>query len=153
MNKRRLKVNALDIALLILIVSAALIIVFRAEINDFFAEPEESEVILTVSADAVEIATANRFRTGARISVCFGDDSDNPLDAVIESAVVTPDGEDGTARLIITFSVNGYRRFGIFYTNEGKKLSDNSAVTVIRSEVELPMAILSAEFADTSVQQ
>ena len=153
MNKRRFRINALDIAILVVIIAVAVIVVFRSDIDEFLSEPETEVLTVTVRADSVDEDLAMRFRSGNNVTVCFGDDLATKTEAVVTSAAITPFGADGKADIVITLRLEGYRKFGIFYNTNDQKISGDLSVTVNYSGSDLNTVLTKVVFEDKTVVQ
>ncbi len=122
MQKRKLKLNILDIAIVVAIICAAATFVFRDTVHEAFTEPEIVTLELTAHASNADSSLIIDFQyRKAEFSV----NGESALsDKVLISSVVV-DSEAHEA--VFTFTCSGYRKLGRYYTEDGVRLSVGDA--------------------------
>lgn len=111
MEKRKLKFNVLDIAIITVIICAIAVIVFRDVIHDAFGNPEIEPLSVTVAFE--EEIEVPEFDSDESISVVLDNGYGETVTANVERA------EEGE----LAFVVNGYKKLGRFYTESGELIS------------------------------
>ena len=162
---RRFKFNILDIAIIVAAVCAVAAIVFRAEISDLVGTPKVGEVSLVLSAEGVAPDSVGSLKSGEKVTITFSESSGETPAAVVEvrlndsavSSAVTDssEGEEPSPLrdLGVTVKINGYSRFGVFYTESGEKLVYGSVCEMKWSGGVLKLSVGSAGYVDNTVRQ
>lgn len=109
MEKRKLKVNVIDIAIIVAILCSITVIVFRDVIHDAFGTPEIVELNVTVD-------------TGEMLVEEFGLEQDDAVVLILDSGngasiSMTAESIEENA---LTLVCNGYKKLGRFYTESGE---------------------------------
>jgi hypothetical protein len=109
MEKRKLKVNVIDIAIIVAILCSITVIVFRDVIHDAFGNPEIVELSVTVDV-------------GEALVEEFGFEENDTVALVLDggngaSISMTVDSFEETS---LNFVCNGYKKLGRFYTESGE---------------------------------
>ncbi len=118
MEKRKVKLNILDIAIFVVILCAIAVLIFHDVIHDAFGVPEMSQITITVKPiNASETVELNDDET---VSVVLDDSTGVTTTAAFEEY---NDGE-------ITVVCNGYKKFGKYYTEHGELVKLGSACTL-----------------------
>ena len=113
MQKRKFKINVLDITIVILIICAVAALLFRDTINEFFTKPNVVVVDITVTASPVTENEKAVYKVGNTVTI----ESDNPIQAVITKVTVNLN------KVTAPVSLNGYKRFGRYYMENGSPLT------------------------------
>ncbi len=121
MQKRKFKVNILDITIVILIICAALALVFRETINDFFTKPEIKVLELTVTAEVTDDNQKALFTLGNTVDIGV----DGNVKAVVRSATIADN------KVTAVIACNGYKRLGRFFAENGSPLSVGTAYKLL----------------------
>ena len=153
MKKKKLKLNILDIAIVVALICVIAVIVFRSEINELLSDPEVAPVTLTISERNVDLEIARGFKSGDEALLVFEDGGEQTVATIAGVRFSSPAGEDPTVRLELTLTLDGYRRIGAYYTAAGEKLSYGGTVTVLLEDGSQSFSVVSAEYLDTTVTQ
>lgn len=130
MEKRKLKINILDVAIFVVVVCAVLVLVFRDNISDTFGKTEIVSLELELTAESVSPNAGNLFKTGSAIVLEPSNGSGEKLQAVVLSSEFS---ESGKAEIIL--SCNGYKKFSSYYTENGTELVISSDCAVAISDI------------------
>lgn len=153
MKKRRLRLNILDIVIVIALLSVIALIIFRGEVDELFGEPKINDIELQLTAQNVNSDIARRFKSGDEALVIFGDDESDSIAARITGVRFNSPTDDELVKLELTLELSGYRRIGVFYTEKGYKLAYDSEAVIVWDEGAQSFKISSAEFVDTTITQ
>lgn len=138
MEKRKLKLNVLDVAIIVVVICAVVALVFRGTVKDAFNEPEMVKLKVVVTTDKANTATAEIFKLNNTVYI----DGDNQL----QSEVVRVDEDEN--ELIVILECKGYKKFGRIYTEHGEQLSGVSECTVQYDDYRAKCDIQSIELAE-----
>lgn len=149
MNKKKIRLNILDLVIVVALICTVAAIVFRTEILEIFGEPVIAPVELTLSASDVDAETARGFKSGDEVSVVLAE-GEEPLVAVITGVRITAHEDGENARLELTLTLDGYRRIGVFYTAGGVKLKYDDSVTVLFLEGSQAFTVSGVKLAEAA---
>ncbi len=139
MQKRKLKLNILDVAIVIAILCSVAVLVFHDTLNEVFGNPEISPLTVSVSPEGGEEAIAN-FVSGESATLKF---ESAKLQAVIVSSELNEDGE-----ALVKLSLNGYKKLGRYYSENGSLIPLDSSCVVQVGEKEFSVILDSVEFSE-----
>ena len=108
MQKRKFKLNILDIAIVILVICAVVALSFRDTISDMFTKPDIVALQIDVSSDGSDVAKS--VLTVGNTVV---------FQAQTEIHAVVSESDGVKARL----NLNGYKKLGRYYTENGDPIS------------------------------
>lgn len=111
MQKRRLKFNIIDVAILVVLVCSVCSLIFRDNIVEIFGTPEIESVEIKVCAENNGNLSESLI-SGAVMELHFGNNM--KAQAVVSSTEVSDDG-----KIYVKASLNGYKRLGRFYSENG----------------------------------
>ncbi len=131
MEKRKFKINVVDIAIFIVIICSVAMLVFRGEISDKFGKTEIVAFEITVSADSVSPNSKALFKTGTELVLRPSDEDESIRAVVIDSEFFS----SGKAELLIT--CNGYEKLAKHYTESGTELFVGGECEIILGDMIL----------------
>lgn len=138
MQKRKLKLNVLDVTIVILIICAIAALAFRETIGDLFSKPEIAVIEVTVIADRADGATDGVLSVGNTVTIS----SKTQLQAVVSGTDVT----ETEIKAVLT--CNGYEKHGRFYTENGDLLDIGVRYSVRFGEATAICSLTAVEIAD-----
>ncbi len=126
MQKKRFKVNVLDIAIIVAVLCSFAILFFRETINEFLTKPEIVTFQVNISVDGAG-NVANVVPASGN-TVLFEPELEEAerIEMTVESAVaeINPVAASNHAEVVIVFK--GYKRFGKYYTEAGERIYNYS---------------------------
>lgn len=123
MEKRKAKLNILDIAIFVAIICSIAALVFRDVIHDAFGTPEITQISITVTFDdSIEELEFNENET---VTVVLDNGDGDEVVATVKSF------EDGSLQLI----GNGYKKFGRYYSESGGLVALGSDCDLLVGEI------------------
>ncbi|MBE6692891.1 MAG: hypothetical protein E7586_06190 [Ruminococcaceae bacterium] len=137
MEKRKLKLNVLDIAIIAVLICAVVALVFRGTVKEIFDKAEPVTLKVTVTADKENIATDEIFKLYNTVYI----DGNTQL----QCAVVSSD--DNETETVVVLECKGYKKLGRFYTEHGDLLSNVPECTVQYNDMRIRCSIQSVDFA------
>ena len=151
MKKHRIRLNLLDLVIVLCLLCTVALLVFRDEVNELLGEPNIDSVELHISSAGVPDSEARTFKSGDRVGVSLSEDGD-PVQCEITAVRFTPNN-DGTVDLELAVIISGYRRVGVYYTESGEKIVYGSPVYIALEEGTLTLYADRAEYIDKTVTQ
>ncbi len=131
MEKRKSKLNVLDITIIAVLICAVVALVFRGTVKEIFDEPEMVPVIVNITTEKDNPAATEIFKLHNTVYI----DGNTPLQAVV---VYISETED---ELVVTLECMGYKKLGRYYTEHGDLLSNVSECTVQYSDMRVRCSI------------
>lgn len=119
MQKRKLKLNIIDIAIVVIVLCSITVIAFRDTIGEFFGKPDIAEVEMFFNADMTDEAKKACFIIGTTVDVTSNS-------GVNVRMIITKVEHDENGFAGIKASLNGYKKMGRFYAENGDLLEVNS---------------------------
>lgn len=145
MQKRKFKLNIIDIVIFIIVICSVAIIAFRDTINEALTKPEIEKVRVTVSVYGS--VNVERLADSKGTVVVYQPNTEN--DVTFEMNIVAVDIEENlyTApnHVEITLECSGYKKFGRFYTESGERVYINTNCAFTYGEVIITGDAVSAE--------
>ncbi len=120
MNKRKVKVNVLDFAILAAIVCSIAALIFHDTINEVFEKPEITSVEISVVADSLPDDAFSILVAGKSAVLKIKDGNGADIETSLKS--VKTDSKGNTTFVVVC---SGYRKLGRYYTETGEKLNVN----------------------------
>ncbi|MBQ9848073.1 MAG: hypothetical protein IJO64_03325 [Clostridia bacterium] len=118
MQKRKFKLNILDIAIFVAVICAIATLVFRDTIHEAFSEPEIGTLSLTAHASNADESLKAEFENQ---TAEFFVNNGNGGTISVPITKLELSGETNGA--VISFTCRGYKKLGRFYTENGERLS------------------------------
>lgn len=134
MQKRKFKVNVLDVTIIIVVICAFAALFFHDTLGDIFGRPEIVELEVTVTADNSDPNAATMLATG-NVVTFESVSSGNSLHAVVTSVKT----EDNTVKAVL--KINGYEKLGRLYTQNGDVLGEGTDYACYLGEGRLPCKV------------
>ena len=134
MEKRKLKFNILDIAILVAIICSVAVLIFRDVIHDAFGEPEIVELAITLDLGETNIDE-------------FGFDENEAVEIFLDEG-------DGATVLVSVNRIDensldvvckGYKKLGRFYTENGDLISIASVCEMQKNDGKIQCEVESVE--------
>ena len=138
MERRKLKLNVLDVTIIALLICAVVALVFRGTVKELFDKPENVKLNLVLVTDKTNPDAIEMF---ALHNTVYVDGNTQLQSAVIET-------EETETDLVVTLECKGYKKLGRFYTEHGDLLSGVSKCTVQYKETRAECAIQSVNLAE-----
>ena len=151
---RKFRINILDIALIAVLICVVAVLVFRGELNAIFGNPAVRDIKLVLVSDDTSDENARAFRSGESATVAFGEKGE-PVAALITGVRISaPADEDAaTVHLELVLEIKGYRRLGVYYTEDGIKLLYGTSCSVSTGETVSEMSVENTEIIDKDIVQ
>ena len=139
MQKRKLKLNILDVVIVIAILCSVAVLVFNNTINEVFGKPEILPLTVSVSPEGDEDIMAV-FVSGESVTLEF---ESTKLQAVVVSSELH---ENGAAS--VKLSLNGYKKLGRYYSENGSLILSGTACVVQVGETGFNVILGDVGFAE-----
>jgi len=152
MQNRKFRINILDIAIIAAVICVAAIIIFRAEISELIGSPDIATVQLQFDAEEVPAETAKTLKSGETVLLTVEGEPDDLSALITEVRYSSPAGKE-TVRLELTLEIQGYSRFGTFYTARGTKLIYGDKHKVMWDNGTIEFALSKCGYKDETVRQ
>ena len=145
MEKRKFKINILDVVIFVVILCSVAVLVFRDTVNEVFTKPEVTTleaVIFVNDADGCAALQASLDQ-----SVSFEPDVRNDLKIgarVIEFKAMSnllAEARKGEVKVVLT----GYKRFGRFYTEDGTRIYSDAECAITVGDKKIVGTLLAVE--------
>ena len=126
MQKKRFKINVLDVAIIVAVLCSLAILFFRETINEFITKPEIVTYQVNISVDGAG-NVANVVPASGKV-VTFDSELEDgeKIEMTITSAIAeeNPVAASNHAEVVVVFK--GYKRFGKYYTESGERIYNHS---------------------------
>lgn len=117
MQKRKLRINILDIAIFVAVICAIATLVFRDTIHEAFSEPEIVTLSVIARADNADVSLKTEFENRTA-DFFLGSGSGNVITVPIKKTEISPE----TNAASLSFTCRGYKKFGRYYTENGERI-------------------------------
>ncbi len=138
MQKRKLKLNILDVVIVVVILCSVSVLVFHDTINEVFGKPEISPLTVSVSPEGEDAKSA--FVLGASVTLEF---ESTKLQTVVVSSEFQENGE-----ISVNLSLNGYKKLGRYYSENGNLILSGTACVIQAGDKEFSAILGDVEFLD-----
>ena len=138
MQKRKYKLNALDIAIFIVIICSVFVIMFRDSISGFLGTNEISMIDITLAIENDSASQNVLISTGESVIFEPEASTDIKADALVKKAPET--NENSNTEFVITCT--GYKKFGRFFTENGDRISIGSDCKINIDETEMTCKVV-----------
>lgn len=128
MQKRKIKFNILDLAIILTVICAVAVLGFRHYIVEFFEEPEIKKTTATVTVSNVNADVGIQLKEGDTVEFYPDSDGDEKVSAKIKKITFT----NNTASVEVEF--NGYTKFGRIYSEKGELIRDGSKYVMAKGK-------------------
>lgn len=143
MQRRKLKLNIVDIAIVVIIICSLSVIAFRDTIGDFFGKPDIMPIEIEFSGQISDENAKSSFAVGKTVGLT----SNSGVNLQMIITGVTFD-ENGTAT--IKTSLNGYEKLGRFYAENGDLLDIEGEFSMSANQHDLQCKLKNVEFVGTN---
>ena len=137
MQKRKFKLNILDIIIFIVILCSVALLIFRDVVDETFKKPE------TISFDlSVYVEGAGKVEKAAKMNgqaVLFKPmiDEETQFEINVKSVEVKENPVAASNECTVTISFTGYKRFGRYYTQSGERVYENTECVFVYGETQI----------------
>ncbi len=138
MEKRKLKLNVLDITIIAVLICAVVALVFRGTVKEAFDKAEMVSLKVVVATDNENVATDEIFKLYNTVYI----DGNTQLQCAVVSS------NENENETVVVLECKGYKKLGRFYTEHGDLLSNVPECTVQYGDMRVRCAIQSVDFAD-----
>lgn len=145
MQKRKFKINILDIVIFIVILCSAALLIFRDVVDEALKKPETVSFDLLIHVEGagnVDDAVKTEGQT-----VLFEPMIGEELQ--IEMTVATVDVKENPVaasnECTVTVAFTGYKRFGRYYTQNGERIYDNAECAFVYGETQIQGTVVLIE--------
>lgn len=147
MQKRKFKLNIIDIVIFIVVVCSVAIIAFRDTINEALTKPEMENVRVTVSIYGS--VNVERLSDSKGKTVVYQPNTENDLafEMTIFAVDIKENAYAAPNHVEITLECSGYKKFGRFYTENGDRVYVNTECAFTYGDVRIPGDVVSAELS------
>ena len=121
MQKRKIKINILDIAILLAIICSVAALIWRDTISEAFGKPEIVTLEMTVVTEKLDEENASAFKNGESVSITIDSEDKTEVNAKITSVKSVKSG-----KLTVVLSFDGYRSLGRYYDEHNRIITVNS---------------------------
>lgn len=120
MQKRKMKINVLDIAIVVAIICSVTAIFFSDMVTEVFEQPEISTVEISVVVEKLPEDSSSFLVAGKEAVLKYSDGEGTKINVNLKS--VKTDSEGKTTFTVVCA---GYKKLGRYYTESGEKLNVN----------------------------
>ena len=140
MQKRKIKINILDIAIVVAVICSVAALFFHDTITEVFEQPEITPIEISVVADDLPDDSASILVAGKTSALKIKDGDGTKMDTSLKSVKTDSDGNT-------TFTVvcSGYKKLGRYYTENGEKLNVNGEYVLSFESVALDCVLESVK--------
>lgn len=140
MQKRKMKINVLDVAIFAAIICSVAALFFRDTVAEVFEQPEITTVEISVVAESLPEDSSSFLIAGKDAVLKYSNGDGSKINTTLKSVKTDSDGNT-------TFTVvcSGYKRLGRFYTADGEKLNLNGEYVLNFGTVSLDCTLDSVE--------
>lgn len=137
MQKRKFKINILDIVIFVVVLCSVALLIFRDTVSEAIQKPETGILDIQITVDGEENVRTLLNAKGDTVDIKPKSDEDLKISATIidvslvQRAFVTP------TKCVITVYCSGYERLGRYYSENGKRIYENSECVVLLGETEI----------------
>lgn len=129
MQKRKLKINILDVAIFVAIICSVAALIFRDTISDVFSKPEIAALEIAVVVENLPEDRVALFKEGGEVVLEPESDSAVQITAKIKSCK-----REASGRATVVLACSGYKRLGRYYTESGEKLTLNGPYRTVSGD-------------------
>lgn len=122
MQKRKIKINILDIAILLAIICSVAALIWRDTISEAFGKPEIVTLETTVVTEKLGEEDTAIFKNGESVIITIDSEGKTEINAKIASVKTD---KSGKVTMVLTF--DGYRSLGRYYNEQNQKITVKSA--------------------------
>ena len=122
MQKRKTKINILDIAIRLAIICSVAALIWRDTISEAFGKPEIVTLETTVVAEKLREEDTAIFKNGESVIITIDSEGKTEINAKIASVKTD---KSGKVTMVLTF--DGYRSLGRYYNEQNQKITVKSA--------------------------
>ncbi len=140
MQKRKIKINILDVAIFLAIICSVAALFFRDTITEVFEQPEIATVEISLVAEKLPEDSSSFLVAGKEAVVKYSDGDGTKINANLKS--VKTDSEGKTTFTVVC---SGYKKLGRYYTESGEKLNINGDYVLNFGTVSLDCTLDSVE--------
>ncbi len=141
MQKRKYKLNALDIAIFIVVLCSVAVIMFRDSISGFLGTTEISMIDITLTIENDSSSQSALISTGKPVVFEPESSTDIKADALVKKSIESTESENSATEFVITCT--GYKKFGRFYTENGDRISIGEASKITIDETDITCKVVS----------
>lgn len=138
MQKRKFRLNILDVAIFVAILCSVAVLVFRDTINEVFSDPEIVMLEVTFAVDGEEAVSVVRKAKSTTVPFELLSESEMELDVEIVKVEAELGSLTVPKKAKVTVMFTGYGKLGRYYTENGERIyiGEKCAVTVGDAHVE-----------------
>lgn len=140
MTKRKLKLNILDIVIVVAVICSVGAIIFRDYIGDLFVTPEVSDIEIVVVCEDINQFNKNLFVVSNSLTL-VSDDGD--------SYSCVSKGCDPESKTV-TLTMRGYERFKLLFGENGIRFDPSDDMLIKVGSLEYPVTVSSAILTETA---
>lgn len=133
MEKRKLKLNILDVAIVVVIICSLAVLVFNDTVHEAFGEPVIQDIDVTLVFGSELSAEHMLLPTDSEVLISLSPESGADVSALV-SRIAAVEKIDGNEVRTMTVRLKGYKKLGRFYTESGKLVALNGTYTVAINE-------------------
>ena len=145
MEKRKLKLNILDIAIVVIIICSAAVLMFRDTINEFFSEPEMATINVTFFVDGEDSVILSQNALGKTVTFVVDDENEFSIEGRVISVKAAPGSLTVPKQAEVTVSIVGYKKLGRHFTESGERIYINSECAFVNGETTVEGVVVSVE--------
>ncbi len=140
MQKRKTKINILDIAILLAIICSVAALIWRDTISEAFGKPEIVTLEMTVVTEKLKEEDVAVLKNGESITVSVDSEDKTEINAKITSVKT-----DKSGKVTMVLSFDGYRSLGRYYNEQNQKITVNAACTAKLGDKQYKATLQSVE--------
>ena len=137
MEKRKFKINILDIVIFVVILCSVAVLVFRDTVNEIFAKPVITTVEITVFVNGEEECAAVSSLLDNNVVFVPDNKNDFTLNAKVVEFKAVSDIHTEAKKGEVKIQLSGYKRLGRFYTEDGTRIYTGTECAFVVGEEKI----------------
>lgn len=145
MQKRKLKFNILDLAIIVVVICSVAVLAFRDTISEIFEEPQMVTLEVTVDINGAE--TVRNALSSKEKTVMFEPESgeETVFEMYVKEIEILPGSVTVPERARVTLTCVGYSKLGRYYTENGERIYTNTDCAYILSDIRTEGTVILIE--------
>lgn len=135
MEKRKFKINILDIVIFVVILCSVAVLVFRDTVNEIFTKPEITTLEISIFVNGEEECAAVSTLLDKNVVFVPDNKNDFTVNAKVVEFKAASDLHTEAKKGEVKIQLSGYKRLGRFYTEDGTRIyTDTECAFVVGEE-------------------
>ncbi|MBR5285602.1 MAG: hypothetical protein IKU30_01770 [Clostridia bacterium] len=131
MEKRKFKINILDIVIFVVILCSVAILVFRDTVNEIFTKPEITTLEIAVFVNGEENCSAVSALLDKNAVFVPDNKNDFTVNVKVVEFNAASDLHTDAKKGEVKIQLSGYKRLGRFYTEDGTRIHTDTECAIV----------------------